>query len=904
MSSGWIICLSLVYLLLLFVIANWAEHRSLIKRSLVNNPYVYALSLAVYCTAWTFYGSVGRAAETGVDFLSVYIGPTLVVPLWWIVFRKIIRICKVQRITNIADFISARYGKNRALGVIVTVLCLLGIIPYISIQLKAITSSFLILSGGNTTVKSSFWEDQSFYIALALIVFAILFGTRKLEANERHEGLVAAIAFESLVKLFAFSAIGVFVTYGVFNGFSDIVSRASTVPDLRKIFVLPEAQTGSWFWHCFLAAIAILFLPRQFQVTVVENVNENHLRKAQWLFPLYLLIINIFVIPIALGGKLLLANSNVKADNFLLEIPLYFKQEGLAFLTYLGGFSAATSMIIVECTALTVMFSNNLLMPLLVSRPGWQERLGQSTGNFVITARRLFIAVIILLAYVYYRNVSDRYSLVSVGMVSFAAVAQLAPAAIGGIFWKRASLVGAIGGILMGGLMWLYTLIIPSMVSNGFISTDFLSYGPAYIHWLRPETLFGLEGMDNLSHGVFWSLLFNVSFYIWGSLNFKQSASEHNQAALFVDIFKYDTSYESSVAWRGKALVSDLTSLLGKFFGQVRSERALNLYARRNKLNLKTRYASPQLVNYTEKMLSGAIGAASARIVVSSVAKEEQITVNEVIDILKTSQELRLVNQELTRKSLELEQTTTKLQQANELLKIADQQKDDFLSTVTHEIRTPLTSIRMLSEILQTNPDLEENQRSHFLNTVIKETDRLTRLVNEVLDLERFESGRYLLNFETVQLEDVIKESLNAIEQLAKDKSVKIQYSVESTLPAIEGDRDRLMQVFINLISNSIKFCYPEIGIIKIQVSQNYPTVRIQIIDNGIGIDPQFHELIFDKFYQTTDQSIRKPKGSGLGLAITKKIIELHQGTIKIESKPEQGATFTFEIPIGQTKTI
>ncbi len=904
MSSGWIICLSLVYLLLLFVIANWAEHRSLIKRSLVNNPYVYALSLAVYCTAWTFYGSVGRAAETGVDFLSVYIGPTLVVPLWWIVFRKIIRICKVQRITNIADFISARYGKNRSLGVIVTVLCLLGIIPYISIQLKAITSSFLILSGETTAVKSSFWEDQSFYIALALIVFAILFGTRKLEANERHEGLVAAIAFESLVKLFAFSAIGVFVTYGIFNGFGDIVSRASTVPDLRKIFVLPEAQTGSWFWHCFLAAIAILFLPRQFQVTVVENVNENHLRKAQWLFPLYLLIINIFVMPIALGGKLLFANSNVKADNFLLEIPLYFKQEGLAFLTYLGGFSAATSMIIVECTALTVMFSNNLLMPLLVSRPGWQERLGQSTGNFVITARRLFIAVIILLAYVYYRNVSDRYSLVSVGMVSFAAVAQLAPAAIGGIFWKRASLVGAIGGILMGGLMWLYTLIIPSMVSNGFISTDFLSYGPAYIHWLRPEALFGLEGMDNLSHGVFWSLLFNVSFYIWGSLNFKQSASEHNQAALFVDIFKYDTSYESSVAWRGKALVSDLTSLLGKFFGQVRSERALNLYARRNKLNLKTRYASPQLVNYTEKMLSGAIGAASARIVVSSVAEEEQITVNEVIDILKTSQELRLVNQELTRKSLELEQTTTKLQQANELLKIADQQKDDFLSTVTHEIRTPLTSIRMLSEILQTNPDLEENQRSHFLNTVIKETDRLTRLVNEVLDLERFESGRYLLNFETVQLEDVIKESLNAIEQLAKDKSVKIQYSVESTLPAIEGDRDRLMQVFINLISNSIKFCYPEIGIIKIQVSQNYPTVRIQIIDNGIGIDPQFHELIFDKFYQTTDQSIRKPKGSGLGLAITKKIIELHQGTIKIESKPEQGATFTFEIPIGQTKTI
>jgi signal transduction histidine kinase len=395
-----------------------------------------------------------------------------------------------------------------------------------------------------------------------------------------------------------------------------------------------------------------------------------------------------------------------------------------------------------------------------------------------------------------------------------------------------------------------------------------LLYGPAHIQWLRPEALFGLESMDNLSHGVFWSLLFNISFYIWGSLNFKQSASEHNQAALFVDIFKYDTSYESSVAWRGKALVSDLTSLLSKFFGQASSERALNLYARRNQLSLKTRYAAPQLVNYTEKMLSGAIGAASARIVVSSVAKEERITVNEVIDILKTSQELRLVNQELTRKSLELEQTTTKLQQANELLKIADQQKDDFLSTVTHEIRTPLTSIRVLSEILQTNPDLEEEQRDHFLTTVIKETDRLTRLVNEVLDLERFESGRYSLTITLLRLEEVVEESLNSLEQLANEKSVQIQRNIEPGLPDIEGDYDRLVQVFINLISNSIKFCYPEIGIIRIKVRLEYPAIKVQIMDNGSGIDPLFHELIFDKFvaiiFSVLDAAFAKFRASAL----------------------------------------
>ncbi|NBB18362.1 histidine kinase [Runella sp. CRIBMP] len=898
MSSFWIICWSLLYLLLLFVIADRAERRSSHKRSWVNNPYVYALSLAVYCTAWTFYGSVGRAAESGPDFLSVYIGPTLVIPLWWIIFRKVIRICKVQRITSIADFISARYGKSRALGVIVTVVCLLGIIPYISIQLKAITSSFLILSGNDTSPNQSFLSDQSFYIALMLIVFAILFGTRKLEANERHEGLVAAIAFESLVKLFAFLAVGVFITFGIFNGFDDIAARAVKVPELRKLFTLPENQTGNWFWHCFLAAIAILFLPRQFQVTVVENIDENHLKKAQWLFPLYLLIINIFVLPIALSGKLLFADEAIKSDTYLLAIPLHFKQQGLAFLTYLGGFSAATSMIIVECTALTVMFSNNLLMPFLVSRRGWQERMGSSIGSFVITARRLFIAVIILLAYAYYKNVSDKYSLVSVGMVSFAAVAQFAPAALGGICWKRANLTGAMSGILAGTTVWFYTLIIPSMASNGLISSDFLAHGPAHIHWLRPEAFLGLEGMDSLSHGVFWSLLFNVSFYVLGALNFSQSAVEHNQAALFVDIFRYDTSYERSVAWRGKALVTDITNLLSKFFGEMRAQRAITLYVKRNKLALSAKYADPQLVNYAEKMLSGAIGAASARVVVASVAKEEPVTVDEVIDILKTSQELRLVNEELTRKSRELEQLTGQLKEANERLQQADREKDDFLSTVTHEIRTPMTSIRALSEIVLDNPDMDEEQQKHFLSTIIKESDRLTRLINQVLDLERFETGKYQLTKETFHPETLIEESINSINALATEKNIVIQTSYAGKLPTINGDFDRLMQVLINLLSNAIKFCPAQNGLIEIRAMADGNYLSISVKDNGPGISAEHIALIFDKFYQGNAPLARKPKGSGLGLAISKKIIELHQGSIHVQSTVEEGALFTFEIPV------
>ena len=896
MSSFWLIFWSVSYLLVLFFVANWAEQRSAKGRSLVSNSYVYALSLAVYCTAWTFYGSVGRAAESGVDFIAVFIGPTITMPLWWVIFRKIIRICQVQRITNIADFVSARYGKSQALGVIATILCVVGTIPYISIQLKAISSGFSILTTANDA-GNSLWLDKAFYISIVLTIFTILFGARKLDANERHEGMVAAIAFESLFKLFAFLAVGVFVTFIVFNGFADIVQKASKLIDLHRVFTIKEEKTSDWFWYCFLASLAIMFLPRQFQVTVVENVNENHLRKALWIFPLYLLVINIFVVPIALGGKILLGTA-VKADQFVLSIPLHFNEKVLAFVAYLGGFAASTSMIIVECTALTVMLTNNLVMPWLVSRTDFQRRFGGDMGQVVITLRRLFIVLLMAGSYLYYKNVSDKYSLVSVGMVSFAAVAQFAPIVLGGVFWKRGSLAGAVGGLLVGGGVWFYTLIIPSMVSAGYMSPDMLSKGPWGMDLLRPESLLGVTGLDNISHGTFWSLLLNLLFYVGGSLLSQPTALEHNQAVLFVDVFKYSKTYESSVVWKGKALVTDIKSLLTIFFGKNHTEETLQLYAKQNKLDLNTRYADSQVVNYAEKMLGGAIGAASARILVSSVAKEEQIRVEEVIDILKTSQELKTLNEELTRKSEELEQLTQQLKQANELLQIADIQKDDFLSTVTHEIRTPLTSIRALSEIVHDNPDMEEDQRSHFVNTITKESERLTRLINQVLALERFETGKQELDIDEFLMEDIIEESLEALDQLAKEKNIKIEVAYEGIYGPIRADRDRLIQVIINLVSNAIKFCPADTGKIQLNTLQTESSLSFSISDNGQGIDNKYQELIFEKFYQTRDQSVRKPKGSGLGLAICKKIIELHQGTIKVESELGKGSVFTCEIPL------
>lgn len=888
---------SFLYLGGLFVVAYWAESRTDKGKSLVNNAYVYALSLAVYCTAWTFYGSVGRASTKGFDFLTVYFGPTFVTALFWFVLRKIIRICKVQRITSIADFISSRYGKNKSLGMLVTFLCLFAGIPYISLQLKAIDSSFAILSGIHSS--GYVFTDHTFYIVILLSVFTILFGTRKLEATERHEGMVFSIAIESIIKLVAFLVVGSYVTWIVFDGMGDVFMKAQKLPDSHKIITFStEKDESTWFWWTILSMAAFMFLPRQFQVSVIENVNEKHLKRAMWLFPFYMVLMNIFVMPVALSGNLIFQGQNINPDNYVLAIPLHFSNEFLALSTYIGGFSAATSFIIVETIAISVMVSNNLLMPTLLGIPFVKKMISLYPSNFIQGIRRFSIIAILFLGYFYFKNVGEKYSLVSIGLIAFVAVAQFAPSVIGGIFWKGGTQKGAMSGLIAGAVTWFFTLIIPSIINAGIFPESILKEGLLGLSFLRPFELFGMIGMDSISHATFWSLFFNIGLYIFVSLFSKQTSIEHNQAVLFVDVFEFSHSNENSTIWRGTALMKDISSLLTSFIGQTRSDRVLRLFANRNQINLKNKYADPKIVNYTEKVLAGIVGTASARMMVSSVAKEEEISVDEVIDILKKSQELMAVNKELQRKSDELKVLTEQLRAANEQLQLTDKLKDDFLSTVTHEIRTPLTSIKALSEIVFDNPDMEFEEKQHFLNTIVKESDRLGRLINQVLDLEKFESGKLRVTVEPIRVDELILDSIEAIEQLAKEKGITIKKVIYKNIPKINGDRDRLMQVLVNLLSNSIKFVEPKKGIITVTAYPQESKVTVNINDNGMGIAPEFHELIFDKFYQAQDQTIRKPKGSGLGLAISKKIIELHNGQIWVESELGKGAKFVFEIPL------
>ncbi|MCB0546618.1 MAG: hypothetical protein KDD19_03465, partial [Phaeodactylibacter sp.] len=445
MDAGIIILISIAYVAFLFLIAYLAEKREKAGRSLVNNSVIYSLSLAVYCTAWTYYGSVGRAATSGLGFLPTYIGPAIVAPLWWVLLKKVIVISKSQRITSIADFISSRYGKSTWLGVIATLIAVFGIIPYISIQLKAISTSFDLLATKQGALylhaEIPFYLDSALYIAIALAVFTILFGTRNLDPNERHEGLVAAIAFESILKLMAFLMVGFFVTFWIYDGFGSIFRKAMSNPELSRLFSLEETNINGWewFWLSFLSMSAVLLLPRQFHVSVVENTNPNHVGKASWLFPLYLLLINIFVLPIAIAGLDQFPAGAVEPDSFVLSLPLAHNKEILALFVGLGGFSAATSMVIVAVIALSIMIGNNLVLPLLLRTQAFHEEQYINLNVRLLGIRRISIIVVLLLAYGYFKAVGEQYTLVSVGLISFTAITQFVPAVLGGIYWKRAT---------------------------------------------------------------------------------------------------------------------------------------------------------------------------------------------------------------------------------------------------------------------------------------------------------------------------------------------------------------------------------------------------------------------------------------------------------------------------------
>jgi len=902
MSPVIILSVAFGYLLLLFGVAYYADKRAAAGKSLIDNPWVYALSLAVYCTAWTFYGSVGRASETGLGFLPIYIGPTLMIAIWYVLLRKIIRISKAERITSIADFIGSRYGKSTFLAGMVTVIAVFGIIPYISLQLKAISTSYQVIAnyGADSTdyLSTTIFLDTAFYVTLVLAVFTILFGTRQLDASEKHEGMVAAIAFESIIKLFAFIFAGLFVVFVLYSSPFELFREAYSREETKNLLVLAGDQVlyNDWIWLTILSMPAILLLPRQFQTAVVENVRIDHVRSAVWMFPLYLLIINLFVLPIALAGLMHPSLSGMDADTFVLTLPLAEGRQTLALLVFVGGLSAATSMVIVASIALSTMISNDLVMPAFLRYDAFGLLKKKAAGPFILNIRRISIVLILLLAYLYFKYLGENYTLVSIGLVSFAAVAQFAPAFIGGLYWSGATRAGALAGILCGTIIWFYTLVIPSVAGLSPVIEQFVSNGPYGLDWLKPNALFGLEGYSPVAQSVFWSLTLNGIFFVGCSLFTKQNALEVTQAALFV----YGKSLDKNKGPRQQQVVKVLTlkAVLRRFMGNGRMIQLVEDYeATRANLPGDSQKAPQEFIQYVENQLAGAIGSASARLLMSTEVRETPLTVNEVRNILDETRQVLEFSRALQEKSNKLQLATDELRKANEQLKQLDQMKDEFVATVTHELKTPLTSIRALTEIMLDMPDISTQKRDEFLTIIQRETERLTRLINQLLDTQKANTGNLEMDVKLVNLAELIVKAVESMKQVFVDASVELSLDLDEHVPDVMVDEDRITQVLLNLLSNAAKFCNEEIGQVFVKLGMDDGHVYVAVTDNGSGIAASDMDKLFQPFVQVGQMYNRKP-GTGLGLSISKKIMEAHNGSLTVVSAPGQGSTFTMALEI------
>ena len=695
---------SLIYFGILFGVAYYADRQRERGRSMIDNPSVYSLSLAVYCTSWTFYGSVGKAATTGIDFLTIYLGPTLIAFTWWFLLRKIVRISKEQNVTSIADFISSRYGKSPMLGAIVAVFAVLGIMPYIALQLKAVARSFDLLVyplTTNNTVhvlpKFDLHFDSAFAAALILGLFGVLFGARHLDTSERHEGLVAAIALESLVKVVAFVAAGIFVTYGLFDGFTDIFHDFLVRFPEREHLLRLGTENNSyahWLSMTVISMMAVMFLPRQFHIMVIENCREEHIRKAMWRFPAYMFAINLFVIPIALGGLLLGNGDTHNADFFVLTLPLQYGQPWLAMLVFIGGFSASAGMVMVSSVALSTMILNHLVIPVILR---FQSK-AQNLSKLLTYLKRAGIIVVILLGYIYYRFLGESAALVNIGLISFVAATQFAPAVIGGLYWRQATQRGALTGLFLGFIVWFYTLLIPSFVDSGWIGPDIVNHGLFGMAILRPTELFGLSGFDIWTHALFWTIFFNLGSYLAISLLTTPHEEEQEQVRKFVDVYNPIPIIAEKTRITRAPSVIEFVDLMAKFIGEKPAHSAISDYLGNRDIDEKGSLSEnelPKLKRFTELTLAGSVGAAPARIIVDNYLSARGSHMEDVFDLFGSIN----ISRTASREQLSvLYDAARSVASGNDLQSILD----DILKIFTEQFKFDLCVIRILDQDRQT----------------------------------------------------------------------------------------------------------------------------------------------------------------------------------------------------------
>jgi hypothetical protein len=638
-----------------------------------------------------------------------------------------------------------------------------------------------------------------------------------------------------------------------------------------------------------LSAAAFLCLPRMFQVLVVESDSEAQLAMASWAFPLYLMLMSLFIVPIAVVGlEVLPAGAN--PDLFVLTLPLSQGQDGLAVLSFLGGFSSATSMVIVAAIALSTMVSNHIVMPIWLRVRRGSASVSGDVRQVVLVSRRLSIAGVLALGYLYYAVSGGGAALAVIGLVSFTGVAQVLPAMLGGIFWRGATRLGALAGLTVGFVVWLYTLYIPSFGSGTVMPAAWFLEGPAGIGWLRPEALFGIDGMDPLLHAVFWSLLLNALAFFGGSLASFPSPLERLQGAQFVNISQARGSTRSWL--QGTAQTEDLMVMAQRILGATEAQALFAREAARQGHGAALPEPSPDFLETLERRLAGAVGAATAHAMVGQIAGGSVVSVQDLMAVADETAQMMEYSARLEAQSAELTRTAAELRKANDKLTRLSVQKDGFLAQISHELRTPMTSIRAFSEILRDTEGLGEADKTRYAAIIHDEAIRLTRLLDDLLDLSVLENGQVSLNLSEGRLEQVLDRAVAAA--LAEGQGRLVIHRDRSAEQRwLTTDLERLTQVFINLIANALKYCDAEAPTLRITVAEAAGGLVVDFIDNGSGVSAEAQDVIFEKFARVSDQ---KAGGAGLGLAISRQIVTRLGGAIRY--LPDRGgAAFRVTLP-------
>ena len=657
MIAGWVIILAaLIYLSALFTVAHFGDIYGQKLLSGNAGPTFYALALAIYCTSWTFFGSVGLASVTGLDFLSIYIGPILVIGFGQKFVERIVTLAKAQNILSVADFVAARYGKNAKIAALVALIAVIGSIPYIALQLKAISVSLATIldavSGSAQGFSTPASGSLSLIVTLVLAAFTTVFGTRHIDAREHHSGLTLAIAMESIIKLAAFLIVGIFVVWGIFGGPSDLIAILEKRPDVLPILGR-SSGLSTVLVMALLSAAMILLLPRQFHMTVIENRNPADTKQAAWLFPLYLILINVFVIPIALASDLIFPLGVIDRDMAVLQLPLHAGNGIVALIVFIGGFSASTAMVIVECVALGTMVSNDLVMPLLLRRGAKLVRpVSGDLGGQLLTIRRIAIVLVLLLGYFYFRTSSDT-ALASIGLISFAAIAQIAPAFFGGLFWRNGTALGAGAGLVSGFIVWAYTLALPSLADpSRTLINDLISFGPFGVEWLRPTHLFDCD-LPFIANGALFSLGLNILFYVGFSWLRLPSPVERFQANLFVSPDRLRRSFNFKL-WRSSVTIGELKRVVGRYLGVEQTERAFaGMIGSLRGTKSDDNSADIEMLRFAENQLASAIGAASSRRVLSMLLSGNNVSRSDALRLLDDASAALQYNRDLLQHALD-----------------------------------------------------------------------------------------------------------------------------------------------------------------------------------------------------------------------------------------------------------